>query len=185
MADIQYNFIQEWQFWVITCRFTDKTQYEIEPIIKVRSKSKFAEYLASLPDVLHLQPKQNSKISLAFFSDNIQPAWEDKANTEGGCMYFTLQDKLKERAQDLWEYLLAAAVSGELNNWLINDVKGNEICGVIVSPKVYNAYSFEIWTRSNNQNNQRFQAKLQEELKKLLNLESDLKIQWLSHRRKK
>lgn len=177
-----YNFYQEWQFWVIFCRYVDKVQYEIEPIIKVRSLSKFAEYHSSLPEIKQLRNTQNGKISLAFFSENIKPAWEDAANKDGGCLLIFLSDKLKEKVQDVWEYLLAAAASGRMNKWIAGNIQDNYVCGIIVAPKAANSYAFEIWLRGPPKN-ANYESFIINKLKAKLDIDIP-KLTYKSHLRK-
>ena len=73
------------------------------------------------------------------FKPNIQPAWEDPANANGGKLVIRVREPASEPAGKFWMLLLKAAFEGNLHN-------EEQVCGMVFSlrPK---GHMISIWTR--------------------------------------
>ena len=143
-VDIHYYLKNEWQFWVVFARMVNKASYEIEPIIKVNQMNNFCKYFKSLPQINELVLRQDNKVSIALFKDDITPAWEHEKNKNGGELLFFMPLR-DESVNKVWEELLLCAVSNQMDLMVAKDDKDLEINGLVVAPKKA-GYSFEIWT---------------------------------------
>lgn len=154
----------KWQFWVI-CFNHGKgipTSYEIEPIISTGSVHSFCRYFWNIPKPSELRVMERKRVSLAFFRDNIKPAWEDENNKLGASFYFLVKkgERLddvprKERkigkeefkVDEIWLELLLRSIGGEFDE-KIKDV--NKLNGLIIVPKD-GAYGIEVWMENENE----------------------------------
>ena len=151
--DHQKKLLRTWEFWVIFCKMTDKQpDYQIEPIIKVRTLPLFCDYYKSLPKISDLKYKPNNRISYGFFEENIKPAWEDDANKKGGIYSFVIRNPKPQDIDRIWRDLLIETARGELDLILTNKtdktitINDKFITGVIIALKGKGSYKFEIWT---------------------------------------
>jgi len=80
----------------------------------------------------------------ALFQEGIKPAWEDKANEDGGS--FVLRIK-RVYANRIWEDLLLSYIGEQCE---FND----DICGLYLNVKA-NEANISIWTRAIDQNKQK------------------------------
>ena len=153
------KLLHEWTFWVICCRYVDRAQYEVEPIIKVSTIDNFCDYFKSLPKISDLHFRPDNRVSMALFSGDIKPAWEDISNKDGGMFTFFFNinsDEDRKKLDNAWKELLIEAVRGELDCLILNlkpdEIKKDtfDINGLVVTPKSssgHPSYKFEIWTK--------------------------------------
>ncbi|EAY08683.1 hypothetical protein TVAG_079410 [Trichomonas vaginalis G3] len=157
-----HNLHHKWRFWVVFCKFLDKQVYEIESIISVNSLELFVDYFNSLPNIDELHYNETNQVSLAFFADDIKPAWEDPHNAKGGSYHFVIQDSTI--VHEIWKKLLVHAIIGDIDKILSENQdhkKNYELCGITVAVKKP-GYMFAIWTKTPPNQNGPVYQKIQE-----------------------
>lgn len=147
-----HDLSHKWQFWVIVIKTIDSRNqvYEIEPIISVNTLELFIDYFNSLPKISDLPFNDTVRVQIAFFADDISPAWEDPSNENGGMYSFTIK-KEENKENEVWKRLLVKAIRGDFDSALKNgaELKKDEECevtGLTVARK-HDNYMFCIWTR--------------------------------------
>lgn len=134
-------FDKKWTFWLTIFDFTsNQFQYTIEEIGSINNLVNLHQYYRTLPQIHEIKRNPRHYASIAFFCDEIRPAWEDEKNKDGASYHFLVDEKVVD---NLWRDLLLYASGG------LFDFKGtNDLCGVVVSPKKDRRnYEFELWVK--------------------------------------
>lgn len=115
----------------------------------------------------------NSDIQL--FRDGVKPVWEDPINAAGGKWIIRLKKGLINR---LWEHLVLALITGELDTASADAGNDFEACGVVVSIR-YQEDILSVWSRTAMDEN--VKKNLKEAIKKALNLPMNLAMEYKAH----
>lgn len=114
----------------------------------------------------------NSDIHL--FREGVKPVWEDPVNASGGKWIIRLKKGLINR---LWEHLVLALITGELNVES-SEPGAYEACGVVVSIR-YQEDILSVWSRTAIDEN--IKKSLKEAIKKALGLPAILSMEYKAH----
>jgi translation initiation factor 4E len=115
----------------------------------------------------------NSDVQL--FRDGVKPVWEDPINASGGKWIIRLKKGLINR---LWEHLVLALITGELDTTATATENGFEACGVVVSIR-YQEDILSVWSRTAMDEN--VKKTLKDAIKKALNLPMNLAMEYKAH----
>ncbi|KAL0249548.1 hypothetical protein GEMRC1_004778 [Eukaryota sp. GEM-RC1] len=127
----QYPLARPWNLFFTPANSGGGYAAEMELVVTVSDAVKFVSVLRSLPPLNNFA----NGSSLFFFSDDIQPAWEDERNANGGRFKYTVAP---EKLQENWENLLYLVVGQQLGDL------SNIINGFAFLPKK-NGTRIDIW----------------------------------------
>ncbi|KAH0789417.1 eukaryotic translation initiation factor 4E type 3-B [Histomonas meleagridis] len=155
----QHIFQDNWTFWLVIFNYAPKQQqqYQIEEIVTVNSVENFYNYYKEMPKIAEIKCANYKKASIALFKKSIKPAWEDENNADGQSICFLVSS---QNVDKVWYDLMLLAVGGDLQKI----VGTNNLCGIIVGPKVDDQYGVEIWTKRNIDNPEDVKANILESL---------------------
>lgn len=107
-----------WKFWaIITSEGTKGSAYQVEEIVKVTRLQQFFKYYDQIPKPSAFSAMNGKRVQLAFFKDNITPAWEAK-NEKGeminkGALGYVFPETEVDK---IWELLLFMCVGNMFEN---------------------------------------------------------------------
>ncbi|OHT00945.1 hypothetical protein TRFO_32200 [Tritrichomonas foetus] len=141
----------KWTFWFILFNHQNQknSQYQIEEISSVDTVESFLQLFHSLPKIDDIKNVNNKRVSIGLFTqnekgENIKPAWEDPANSNGGSFNFLINQNISNEA---WHNLLLSIIGGTLQEPF---GKNDKILGITIGPKKDDQYGIEIWNQNRN-----------------------------------
>jgi translation initiation factor 4E len=136
----------DWKFWLILFTRGGRQQWEIEEIAGVSTLDLFFREFLRLPKPSSLKDTREKRPTLAFFKNDVQPAWEDTHNKRGGAYYLLVKE---DEVDAVWKDLLFYAVGGNLTPGHCSFLKDDDdVNGILVRPKKGNhEWGIDIWTK--------------------------------------
>ena len=154
--------------WAITCLIAG-SGWKVQNILSFTTVEDFW----SLFNRLKLVSELDSNYSYHVFQEGIQPTWEDKNNTDGGCWTFEVGDLAKGRVlNDLWLNTILSLIGEQY------DEDGKSICGVVINLRK-KGNRIQLWTRRARDKN--VCIRIGTVWKSLLGVSSPFKLIYKSH----
>eukprot|EP01088_Endostelium_zonatum_P018522 TRINITY_DN5979_c0_g2_i1.p1 TRINITY_DN5979_c0_g2~~TRINITY_DN5979_c0_g2_i1.p1 ORF type:complete len:225 (+),score=51.79 TRINITY_DN5979_c0_g2_i1:58-732(+) len=127
-------------------RTTEAFEQSMKKIGTFNTVEGFWQYYSHLTQPNNLSSDDTTaQIDYYMFKDNIQPKWEDEANSKGGKWILHIKKGL---ASKYWEDLLLAFIGEQFPH-------GDEVCGVVVSVR-YLEDIISVWSRNADNKDARF-----------------------------
>ena len=118
-----HSLSDKWVFWAHLPHDTDWTMNSYKTLLKVSSVEEMIAILDCLPNMLV------KNCMMFMMRDGIKPMWEDKANCNGGCFSYKINNN---HVKQVWDQLCCLVVG----NTLSSDNKFmKNITGITISPK--------------------------------------------------
>ncbi|TID30695.1 hypothetical protein CANINC_000611 [Pichia inconspicua] len=142
----------------------------LKPVVTFNTVEEFWGIFHAIPNVNELPLKSDYHL----FRGDIKPEWEDAANAKGGKWFCQFKGK-REDLNELWTRTLLSVIGETIEN---ADGDVNEVNGVVFNVRKGNV-KIGLWTKSCDETKLRA---IGEVFKKVLKLEDDEKIEFLSHK---
>ena len=101
----------EWKFWLIQVIWEGKgNSYHLDPLISVGCIDNLHKYCNTMPEPSEIKLLPTKKVSIAFFRNNLKPAWEEEEN-KGRVVYECSADLVNYA----WQQLIWMCCNGDFN----------------------------------------------------------------------
>ena len=91
-----HSLSDKWVFWAHLPHDTDWTMNSYKTLLKVSSVEEMIAILDCLPNMLV------KNCMMFMMRDGIKPMWEDKANSDGGCFSYKINNN---HVKEVWDQL--------------------------------------------------------------------------------
>ncbi|KAI9891191.1 MAG: hypothetical protein M1814_003034 [Vezdaea aestivalis] len=130
-----------WSFWfdkhADAAATTPVYQSRVELMLDVADTRDFFQFANNTP-----LNRLKIRDSIHLFKRTVKPVWEDPRNVRGGSWTFRVN---KAKSEKFWMELMLLAV-GETLQEAVTGQKGEDICGVTISPR-FSSHLIQVWNR--------------------------------------
>ena len=143
----------EWKFWLIQAIWEGKViSYHLDTLVSVGCLDNLHKYCNTMPAPSEIKMLPTKKVSIAFFRNNVKPAWEEQEN-KGRLVYECSADLVNYA----WRQLIWMCCNGDFVEESESDPNSEAkkkplVNGVVVGPSRRrdertspNVYTLEIW----------------------------------------